>query len=172
MLVMTGIDPVLSDNPHIFRSADRKAAVWAGAIDDLWKMGRPSGKGGPWLNAPVRAGIASDPYLFGGYGLRSLNLSHTSATTVNFRLQLDATGDGVWFDYRSIQVPLSKSINFNFQYVSLCGPSCRCLFGILLCPQRGWTASTAGLTALRKRREGIPLFYACELFAERFCASA
>jgi len=77
-------------------------------------MGKPTGEGGPWLNTPVRAGIASDPYLFGGYGLRSLNLSHTSATTVNFRLQLDATGDGVWFDYRSIQVPPSKSINFNF----------------------------------------------------------
>ena len=25
-------------------------SVWAGAIDDLWSMGKPTGKGGPWKN--------------------------------------------------------------------------------------------------------------------------
>ncbi len=49
MLVMTGIDPKKDkDNEHIIVSEDGKAAVWAGAIDDLWSMGKPTGKGGPW----------------------------------------------------------------------------------------------------------------------------
>ncbi len=48
MLVMTGIDPKKDkDNEHIIVSEDGKAAVWAGAIDDLWSMGKPTGKGGP-----------------------------------------------------------------------------------------------------------------------------
>ena len=38
MLVMTGIDPKKDkDNEHVIVSEDGKAAVWAGAIDDLWK---------------------------------------------------------------------------------------------------------------------------------------
>ena len=57
MLVMTGIDPKKDkDNEHIIVSEDGKAAVWAGAIDDLWSMGKPTGKGGPWKNTLVKAG--------------------------------------------------------------------------------------------------------------------
>ena len=64
MLIMTGIDPKTGkDNPHIIFSVDRKAAVWAGVIDDLWKMGKPVGHGGPWKNSQVKAGEPSDPHI-------------------------------------------------------------------------------------------------------------
>jgi hypothetical protein len=46
---MTGIESGVNSSPHIIRSDDGKAAVWAGTIDDLWKLGKPSGTGGPWL---------------------------------------------------------------------------------------------------------------------------
>jgi hypothetical protein len=115
MLIMTGIDPkALGNNKNIFTSADKKAAIWAGVIDDLWKMGKPTGQGGPWLNSPVAAGIASDPYLFGGYDARSVQLSHQNAAAVEFTLQLDATGDGVWYDYKTITVPTGKTISHVF----------------------------------------------------------
>jgi hypothetical protein len=115
MLVLTGIDPkAASANPNIFFSDDRKAAVWAGVIDDLWKLGKPLGKGGPWLNDAVAAGIASDPYLFGGYDKRTLTLSHQSTSAVSFTLQLDATGDGVWYDYKTVPVSAGKSIVLSF----------------------------------------------------------
>jgi len=39
-------------NDRVIRSDDGKAAVWAGVIDDLWKLGKPHGSGGPWK--PVR----------------------------------------------------------------------------------------------------------------------
>jgi hypothetical protein len=115
MLIMTGIDPkALGNNKNIFTSADRKAAVWAGVIDDLWKMGKPIGKGGPWLNTQVTADIASDPYLFGGYDKRTVQLAHQNSAAVNFTLQLDATGDGVWYDYTSLTVPVGKTVTFQF----------------------------------------------------------
>jgi hypothetical protein len=115
MLVLTGIDAkTASDNPNIFLSDDRKAAVWAGVIDDLWKMGKPIGKGGPWLNDTVATGAASDPYLFGGYDKRVLTLSHQSTSAVSFRLQLDATGDGVWYDYKTVSVPAKQSTEISF----------------------------------------------------------
>ena len=59
-LIMTGINPqVGNDNPHIIVSEDQKVALWAGVIDDLWAMGKPRGKGGPWLNSKAEAGIPS-----------------------------------------------------------------------------------------------------------------
>jgi hypothetical protein len=115
MLIMTGIDPkALGNNKNIFTSADKKAAVWAGVIDDLWKMGKPVGQGGPWLNSPAIEGLASDPYLFGGYDARSVQLSHQNTDAVIFTLQLDATGDGVWYDYKTITVPAGKTISHVF----------------------------------------------------------
>jgi hypothetical protein len=115
MLVITGIDPKSpSTNKNIFYSDDKKAAVWAGVIDDLWKMGKPVGKGGPWLNDAVSAGAASDPYLFGGYDKRVLTLSHQSTSAVSFTLQLDATGDGVWYDYKTVSVPAKQSTEISF----------------------------------------------------------
>jgi hypothetical protein len=115
MLIMTGIDPTaLGTNKNMVASEDKKAAVWAGVIDDLWKMGKPVGQGGPWLNANAQLGIPSDPYLFGGYDSRSVKLSHQSAKAISFTLQLDATGDGVWFDYKTITVPAGKTISLVF----------------------------------------------------------
>ena len=115
MLVMTGVNPEKNAaNNHIFVSADKQASVWAGVIDDLWKMGKPTGKGGPWLNSTVSAGVTSDPYLFGGYDKRSVALSHQSSSAIDFTIQLDATGDGVWYDYKTMSVPAGKTIQYQF----------------------------------------------------------
>jgi hypothetical protein len=55
MLVLTGITPEkATDNPHIILSDDKKAAVWVGVIDDLWKLGKPVGMGGPWNDSDVK----------------------------------------------------------------------------------------------------------------------
>ena len=91
LLVMSGVEGG-EENRHIVRSDDGKAAVWVGAIDDLWKLGKPTGTGGPWLDSPVRAGVPSDPYLFTGYDRKSITLSHQSAHTVELRVELDVTG--------------------------------------------------------------------------------
>ena len=115
LLILTGIDPALSaDNPHIFVSNDKKAAVWAGVIDDLWKAGKPVGKGGPWVDTEVQTGIPSDPYLIGFYDQCSLELSHQSAENTTFTLEADPTGDGDWVQYEKFTVKSGETYKHRF----------------------------------------------------------
>jgi hypothetical protein len=113
LLVLTGLNPDAA-GPHIIRSDDGKAAVWVGAIDDLWKMGKPRGDGGPWKNTQVKSGEPSDPYLMAGFDSRFLELSHTSDDTVTFSVQLDITGEGFWVPYRPFVVQTGKTLGLSF----------------------------------------------------------
>ncbi|CAN5266388.1 hypothetical protein BH23BAC1_BH23BAC1_47330 [soil metagenome] len=115
LLIMTGIDPQEGkDNAHIIISEDGKAAVWAGVIDDLWKMGKPTGWGGPWNNSPVKASVPSDPYLIGFYDKRSLTLSHDSKESVVFTIQLEPIGHGPWMTYKEVEVFPGKILEYIF----------------------------------------------------------
>ncbi len=113
LLVMTGIESGES-SPHIIRSDDGKAAVWAGAIDDLWKLGKPTGTGGPWMKSEVKAGVPSDPYLFTGYDEKSLLLSNEGKGDVTFKVQLDVTGEGDWVTYENFEVKAGQVLNHKF----------------------------------------------------------
>lgn len=111
MLIMTGINPkAASGNEHIIVSEDGKAAVWAGAIDDLWNLGKPTGKGGPWKNTAVEAGVASDPYLIGFYDKKELTLSHNSQKDVTFTIEVDPTGNGKWMKYTTLTVKPGENL--------------------------------------------------------------
>ena len=115
LLVMTGVDPKMAGkNPHIFASDDKKAAVWVGSIDDLWKLGKPVGKGGPWVDTDVKAGIESDPYLIGFYDRRSLELSHQSSGNITFTVEADPTGDGDWVQYEQFVVKQGEKFKHQF----------------------------------------------------------
>ena len=81
-----------------------QSGLWFGAIDDLWKMGKPTGWGGPWWDTPVAAGAVSDPYLMTGYDKKALHLAHDAKTTVRFDVEVDFLGDGHWVPYSSINV--------------------------------------------------------------------
>jgi hypothetical protein len=105
LLVMTGIGKEADGNPDIFTSADGWARVWAGAIDDLWKLGKPVGTGGPWNDTEVRTGEPSDPYLIGFYDQRHLALTHDSDREVTFTLEADPLGHGLWMEYLTATVP-------------------------------------------------------------------
>ena len=105
LFIMSGVaTDAPSNNPHILRSDDGKTALWAGAIDDVWKLGKPRGKGGPWFETPVKAGQPSDPYLITAYDKKSLTLGSTSTTNVT--AQIDIHGDGTWVDY--MKLPLEN----------------------------------------------------------------
>lgn len=106
LLVMTGIDiSKAKGNKHVIVSDDGKAAVWAGAIDDLWNLGKPVGKGGPWCETSVKAGEKSDPYLIGFYDKKIMSLSHSSKEDVCFTIEVDPTGNGEWIEYKKLVVP-------------------------------------------------------------------
>lgn len=105
MLVITGISETSESlNEHVIRSDDGKAAVWVGVVDDLWKLGKPVGEGGPWKDTSVRKGEPSDPYLSGFYDNKTLMLSHLSDKPLKFTIEADPTGQGPWMRYKEITV--------------------------------------------------------------------
>lgn len=115
MLVMTGIDPTKAGrNEHIVVSDDGNAAVWVGAIDDLWEMGKPVGHGGPWKDSDVKAGVPSDPYLIGFYDNKTLTLSHKSDVPVSFSVEADPTGCGDWMEWQTVTVEPGQEWNCTF----------------------------------------------------------
>jgi hypothetical protein len=115
LLVISGVAAdAPATNTHIIRSADRRAAVWVGAVDDLWSFGKPVGIGGPWKNTTVAADTPSDPYLLTGYNRKSLSLAHTSTASVRFRVEVDPTGMGHWVTYTTLDVPAGKSVDHLF----------------------------------------------------------
>ncbi len=116
LLVMTGVDPAVADeNPHVFASADGKAAVWAGAIDDLWKLGKPVGTGGPWKESRVLKGEPSDPYLIGFYDQKTLSLNHDMAAAVTFTVEIEPVGHGPWMQYMEVTVQPGEMWEHTFE---------------------------------------------------------
>jgi hypothetical protein len=113
LLVLTGICGG-QGNGHIIRSADGQAAVWAGAVDDLWKLGKPRGQGGPWKGTQVDASQPSDPYLMTGYDRKSIRLSHEADGPVNVTIQVDINGDGVWVPYQTFPVAARQKVDHEF----------------------------------------------------------
>lgn len=65
--------------------------VWLGAVDELWKMGKTVGHGGPWKDRSAKAGVPSDPYLMTGYYEKSLILLHKSDEDVIISVEVDIT---------------------------------------------------------------------------------
>ncbi|HBE40727.1 MAG TPA: hypothetical protein DDW27_05905, partial [Bacteroidales bacterium] len=115
MLIMTGINPEMAkQNSHVIVSSDGKAAVWAGVIDDLWKIGKPAGEGGPWKNSEVTAGVPSYPYLIGFYEKRSLEISHNSSGPVTIRIETEPVGHGLWMTYMTVQVNPGEVYKYDF----------------------------------------------------------
>ncbi|MDR1454402.1 MAG: hypothetical protein LBJ01_02010 [Tannerella sp.] len=115
MLVLTGVSPDdTRNNPHIIVSDDRKAAVWVGAIDDLWQLGKPVGHGGPWKNTRVSADEKSDPYLIAFYDKKTLFLSHQATEDVTFTIEADPTGNGDWMNYAVCTVKPGETWEYAF----------------------------------------------------------
>ncbi len=61
LLVMTGLDNNAPPGNISSLLTMVKAKVWVGTIDDLWKLGKPVGHGGPLKDAQVKIGMPSDP---------------------------------------------------------------------------------------------------------------
>jgi hypothetical protein len=112
LLLLSGIDQETTTNRHIIRSEDGKAALWAGVIDDVWKLGKPRGQGGPWNNTHVKNGAVSDPYLMTGYDRKSMTLRSDVATTII--VEVDISGYGDWVTFQSIKLEPGKAIEHKF----------------------------------------------------------
>ena len=114
LVVISGLDASATDSPHIITSDDGQCRLWVGAVDDLWKFGKPRGAGGPWEKSAVKKGEPSDPYLMTGYDRKSLVITHTSDSTAKFRLEADFTGYGDFAPYQTFEVPAGEPLRFSF----------------------------------------------------------
>ena len=116
LMVVSGLGDAqsLKPDPHVVVSEDKQCALWVGVIDDLWKLGKPRGVGGPWKNSPVLKDQPSDPYLMTGYDRKRVTLSHQSREPVTFRIEVDLDGNGLWCLYQSFEVPGGKTVEHTF----------------------------------------------------------
>lgn len=115
LLVLSGVDlDAAESGGRILRSDDGRVALWAGALDELWRMGKPRGMGGPWSDTPVSAGVPSDPYLMNGYDRKRVTLRHDAKDTVVIALELEIAADGRWHPYRSFEVPPGRTVEHTF----------------------------------------------------------
>ena len=112
LLVLAGVRPEARPDEHVFRQGED--GLWFGAIDDLWKLGKPVGIGGPWFETQVRPGEPSDPYLMTGFDRKTLTLRHDSSESVRFVLEVDFLAIGSWFRYRTLEVSPGQEEVFAF----------------------------------------------------------
>ena len=113
LLVMSGVaDDARGE--HIIRSDDNRCALWVGAVDDLWSLGKPRGHGGPWHDTATQTGVPSDPYLATGYDRKVLTVSHDGREPVTIRVEADFTGTGTWAAAATFTVPPGKPLEYAF----------------------------------------------------------
>lgn len=117
LFVLTGIQSdYTGDSEHIIQSTDGKAKLWAGTIDDLWKLGKPVGVGGPWKNTQVKANQPSDPYLIGFYDEKSIKISNHSKETVTYKIEVEPIGHGPWMNYKEFEIKGGEDLIYNFPH--------------------------------------------------------
>jgi hypothetical protein len=115
LFVLTGIEnDFMGDNEHVITSNDGKAKVWAGTIDDLWKLGKPVGVGGPWKDTEVLANIPSDPYLIGFYDKKNIKISNLSNISVTYKIEVEPIGHGPWMTYKEVTVKGGGEYDYTF----------------------------------------------------------
>jgi hypothetical protein len=116
LLVIAGVRADAKATSNLFKATgdSNSAGLWFGSIDDLWKLGKPVGVGGPWKNTAVKAGQPSDPYLMTGYDRKRVVLSHDSQLSITMRVEVDPSGQGVWKTYAEIAVPAGEIVEHRF----------------------------------------------------------
>jgi hypothetical protein len=110
--VLSGTSPDARPDGHYF-SGPAGTGLWFGAIDDLWKFGKPVGHGGPWSATAVTPGRPSDPYLMTGYDRKRVALSHDAAEPVTFAIEVNFDHND-WRLYQAVQVPAGQTVDHEF----------------------------------------------------------
>lgn len=103
MLVL-GADNASPSHGESPTTAEPQSGLWFGKTDDLWSFGKPSGWGGPWWLADVRAEVSSDPYLMTGFEHKCLHLENHGDKPLTVTVELDVHGHGHFSTHTEITV--------------------------------------------------------------------
>jgi hypothetical protein len=112
LLVFAGALNGKPKNKH--HLANLELGLWLGEVDDLWKFGKPVGRGGPWLDTKVNKDEASEPYLMLGYERKTLTLSHENESEVEFAIEVDFLGTGEFSRVKTISVKPRETFQVQF----------------------------------------------------------
>ncbi|MEJ2903191.1 hypothetical protein [Pedobacter panaciterrae] len=111
LLVLSGTKQGAKADGHYFANEKNTDGLWFGGIDDLWKMGKPTGHGGVWERAAVKSGTPSLPYLMTGYDKKKVSLSADKDVKITLEVDFDLSG---FHTYKTFTVPAGKTINYEF----------------------------------------------------------
>jgi hypothetical protein len=112
LLVLAGVRLDAKSDGHVFTDGENDAALWFGGIDDLWKLGKPVGQGGPWKDSAVKAGQPSDPYLMTGYDRKTLTLQADRDVMVT--IEVDVDHQSGCRNYRTVSLTAGEAWNYEF----------------------------------------------------------
>jgi hypothetical protein len=112
LLVLAGVRADAAPGEHVFVDTEKNAGLWFGGVDDLWKLGKPVGRGGPWKNTSAKAGAPSDPYLMTGYDRKTLTLRADTDTRVNIEVDFDHQSG--WRLYKTIGLKAGQAWRHRF----------------------------------------------------------
>ncbi|MFM7742674.1 MAG: hypothetical protein ACKO8X_04180, partial [Verrucomicrobiota bacterium] len=76
--------------------------LWFTSLDTPDKLGPAIGRGSVWADEPVKAGVASDPFLLAGFAKRAVFLAHDGEAATTFTLEIDVQGKGRWERWREV----------------------------------------------------------------------
>ena len=111
LLVISGTKPNSKNDGHYFNNSRNTNGLWFGAIDDLWKLGKPTGEGGIWKNAEVKVDEPSLPFLMTGYDKKKISLTADKDVTITLEVDVDHQG---WNEYKKIKIVAGKTIEHIF----------------------------------------------------------
>ncbi len=83
--------------------------LWFTALDKPDHLGPAIGRGSVWVDEPVKAGVASDPFLLSGFAKRAMLLRHDGAAATTFTLEIDEKGDGQWKAWREVALKADET---------------------------------------------------------------
>ncbi len=112
LLWLSGVKPDAPAGEHVIRSADGQTALWAGGVDDLWKLGKPIGKGGPWKDTAIKAGVPSDAYLMNGFDRKTLTLKTDRDCTIHLEIDFDLLSG--FHRFQSFELKANQPVTYQF----------------------------------------------------------
>ncbi len=112
LLVLAGVRGDAVSGSHIFADAKQNTALWFGGVDDLWQLGKPVGRGGPWLRTAVKAAEPSDAFLMTGYDKKTLSLLADHDTIVTIEVDFDHQSG--WHFYKDFRLKAGAEMIYEF----------------------------------------------------------
>jgi hypothetical protein len=109
LLVLSGCRPDAEPDGQYFEDASGQG-LWFGAVDDLWRLGKPVGRGYVWRDSTVAANAVSDAFLATGFDRKSLVLSHSAAEPRTFAVECDFLSTGDWEELTRVEVPAGETV--------------------------------------------------------------